>query len=200
MKRNLSTEVIAYRRRYGWTLLCLSLSLIALAVFTRTSVSAGVAAPQSAAAPAADAHPEFPAGTGKDAVMRLCSRCHSPNIILATGQDRTGWENTITKMVHMGATGDDEDFSDIADYLTANFPPSAVKKVFVNMATVVQLADVLGISQDDAKAIVDYRDKVKGFQSIDDMKKVPGVDTKKIDAAKDHLIFGAGSTKPPAAS
>ena len=68
------------------------------------------------------------------------------------------------------------------------------------MATDKQLADVLGISQDEAKAIVDYRDKVKGFQSIDDMKKVPGVDTKKIDAAKDHLIFGAGSTKPPAAS
>jgi competence protein ComEA len=175
-------------------LLCLSLSLslMALSMFTRTSVSAG----QSAAP--ADAHPEFPAGTGKDAVMRLCSKCHSPNIILATGQDRTGWENTITKMVHLGAQGDDEDFSDIADYLTANFPPSAVKKVFVNGATDKQLADVLGISLDDAKAIVTYRDKVKGFSSIDDMKKVPGVDAKKIDAAKDRLVFGAASTKPAA--
>ena len=72
----------------------------------------------------------------------------------------------------------------------------AVKKVFVNMATDKQLSDVLGISLDDAKAIVAYRDKVKGFKSLEDMKAVPNVDAKKIDAKKDQLVFGAGVTKP----
>jgi competence protein ComEA len=121
--------------------------------------------------------------------MRLCVKCHSPNIILANGQNRLGWENTITKMVRLGAVGTDEDFSDIADYLTANFPPSPIQKIFVNMAKDAQLAAVLGISIDDAKAIIAYRDQVKGFKSIEDMKKVPGVDTKKIDAKKANLVF-----------
>jgi len=192
VKQAVNAEVTTYRRRYGWTLLFIGVGVIAVSIFTQSSVSAS----QSAAATPADAHPEFPAGEGRETVLRLCSQCHSANIILASGQDRVGWENTITKMARLGAKGNDEDFSDIADYLTTNFPATAVKKVFVNMATDKQLADLLGISQDDAKAMVVYRDKMKGFTSIEDMKKVPGVDAKKIDAVKDRLIFGAGSTKP----
>jgi len=150
----------------------------------------------STAATGDQSHPEFPAGQGREAVMRLCVRCHSPNIILASGQDRVGWENTITKMVRLGATGNDEDFTDIADYLTEKFPPSPVKKIFVNMATDKQIAQVLEISLEDAKAVVTYRDKIKGFQSIDDMKNIPGLDPKKIEAKKDRLVFGAGMVTP----
>ena len=130
--------------------------------------------------------------------MQLCVRCHSPNIILASGKDRLGWEDTITKMVRLGATGDDEDFSDIADYLTAHFPPSPIQKIFVNMATDKQIADVLGVSLEDAKAIVTYRDAQKGFKSFDEMKRIPNVDQKNLDAKKDRLVFGAGAPKPEA--
>ncbi|MGA2534467.1 MAG: helix-hairpin-helix domain-containing protein [Terracidiphilus sp.] len=168
------------------TLLLTGAIVIALSLLARTSVSAG----QSAPAGPRDDHPEFPAGEGRDAVMRLCVKCHSPNIILANGQNRQGWENTITKMARLGAVGTDDDYADIADYLTANFPPSTIQKVFVNMATDKQLAAILDISLDDAKAIIAYRDKIKGFKSIDEMKQVPGVDAKKIDAKKDNLVFG----------
>jgi competence protein ComEA len=168
------------------TLLLTGAIVIALSLLARTSVSAG----QSAPAGPHDDHPEFPAGEGRDAVMRLCVKCHSPNIILANGQNRQGWENTITKMARLGAVGTDDDYADIADYLTANFPPSTIQKVFVNMATDKQLAAILDISLDEAKSIIAYRDKIKGFKSIDEMKQVPGVDAKKIDAKKDNLVFG----------
>jgi competence protein ComEA len=151
---------------------------------------------QSAAPAAAGDHPEFPKGQGRDATLKLCSQCHSVNIILANGQSREGWEDTITKMVHFGAQGNDEDFTDIADYLTANFPPSTVKKIFVNQATEQDFVTALGVSADEAKAIVAYRDSVKGFNSLDDLKKAPGIDAAKVDANKDKLIFGAGAKKP----
>ena len=193
MKRVILLGNHLYRVRRSLPLPVLTLIVIAsLSMVARTVVLAGQNAP---ADPGAD-HPEFPKGEGRDAVFRLCVRCHSPNIILASGQDRTGWENTITKMTRLGATGSDEDFTDIADYLTNNFPPSAVQKVFVNMATDKQIAAVLEIGIDDAKAIVAYRDKMKGFNSLDDMKQVPGVDAKKIDAKKDRLIFGSAVVKP----
>jgi competence protein ComEA len=92
-------------------------------------------------------------------------------------------------MVGLGAKGSDEDFTDVADYLTANFPPSAIPKIFVNKATDQQIATILEISIDESKAIIAYRDKIGGFKSIEDLKKVPNVDTKKIDAKKDNLVF-----------
>jgi competence protein ComEA len=182
---------VIHRGSYLLLLLFAGLGMIALSASTLPTVS------EAQASATADQHPEFPPGVGRDTTLHLCVKCHSPNIILAYGQSRTGWENTITKMVQKGAEGEDEDFAEIADYLTEHFPPSTVQKVFVNMANEKQLADVLEISVDDAKAIVAYRDKAKGFNSIEDMKKVPNVDTKKIDAKKDRLVFGAG-VKPEA--
>jgi competence protein ComEA len=134
-------------------------------------------------------HPEFPAGDGRDATLRLCTKCHSANVILATGRDRDGWEAIISKMVTFGAVGTDEEFTQIADYLTASFPPVAVQQVNVNKATGAEIASALGISADDAKAIITYRDKSGSFKSLDDLKKVPGIDLKNLNARKDRILY-----------
>jgi competence protein ComEA len=182
----------AVRGSFVGALLLTGGMVVALSAVARTSALAG----QSAAGSEKQEHPEFPAGDGRDVVLRLCAKCHSPNIILASGQDRKGWENTITKMARLGATGTDEDYSDIADYLTANFPPTAVRKVFVNTATDKQIAEVLEIGMEEARSIVAYRDKIKGFKSIDEMKQAPGADAKKIEDKKDRLVFGAAAAQP----
>jgi competence protein ComEA len=189
VKSSLNLQSINARSLCRLALAFLSAAWLIAAIVPWAPVSARQDAGPSATTGQSSAHSEFPPGTGRDAVLRLCVRCHSPNIILASGRDRTGWENTITKMVGLGATGSDEDFTDIADYLTANFPPSQVRKIFVNMATAKQFAATLEISDADAQAIVDYRDKQKGFKSIDDLKKVPNIDTAKVDAKKDRLVF-----------
>jgi len=41
----------------------------------------------------------------------------------------------------------------------------------------------------EAAALLAYRDKVGGFKTIDDIKKAPGIDFKKIEAAKDRITF-----------
>ena len=190
MNRLRHSELAAYLFR-SLILFGPALAILLLAIPLSTSASAGqssTTAPPAANAQSA-AHSDFPPGEGREAFLRLCSKCHSQNIVLAYGQKREGWENTITKMTRLGAQGSDEDFTDIADYLTANFPPSSIPKIFVNKATDQQIANLLGISLDDAKAITAYRDKVGGFKSIDDMKKTPNVDTAKIDAKKENLVF-----------
>lgn len=166
-------------------LLCVNLGALVICDLTRVAASGG----QATSGDHPVARPEFPPGDGRETTLRVCGKCHSPTIVLAYGQKRAAWENTITKMVRLGAVGSDEDFTDIADYLTANFPPSAIPKIFVNKATDQQIANILGINIDDAKTIVAYRDKVGGFKSIDDLKRVPSVDTKKIDVKKDNLVF-----------
>jgi len=184
LKTDQRTRVV-FHALYVSVLLCVGLGALAFGNLTQASASAG----QTPAADHPVAHPEFPAGDGRDTTLQICGKCHSPTIVLAYGQKRAGWENTITKMVRLGAVGTDEDFTDIADYLTANFPPSPIPKIFVNKATAQQIANILGISVDEAKAIVVYREKNGNFKTIEDLKLVPNVDTKKIDARKDSLVF-----------
>lgn len=100
--------------------------LLGTAMLTGVAVSARQEpAPPQTAAP--KDHPEFPAGPGREATLRVCSKCHSPNNILAMGRDRQGWTDLITKMVDLGAQGSDEDFTAILDYLTTSFPPTPPK-------------------------------------------------------------------------
>ncbi len=134
-------------------------------------------------------HPELPAGPGKDTLIRVCSKCHSPDNVIANGQTRQGWENTITKMATLGATGSDDDFNDILDYLVKNFPPPAQIKVNVNKATATELATGLSLSSQDANAIVRYREVNGDFKSIEDLEKVSNIDTRKLEAEKARLAF-----------
>jgi competence protein ComEA len=133
-------------------------------------------------------YPELPAGAGKDTLVRVCSKCHSPDNVIANGQDRAGWEETITKMAGFGAVATDDEFTAILDYLVKNFPADS-GQVNVNKATAAQLASGLGLTDTEAAAVVDYRKKNGDFKTIDDLKKVPDVDGKKLDAKKDRLAF-----------
>jgi competence protein ComEA len=132
-------------------------------------------------------HPELPAGPGKDSLIRVCSSCHSPDNVIANGQDRSGWENTINKMAGFGAVASDEEFTEILEYLVKNFPANA--PINVNKATAAQLESGLGFTTVEAEAVVQYRGKNGDFKSIDDLKKVPDLDAKKVDAKKDRLAF-----------
>ena len=147
-------------------------------------------AQQAAPPPAAEhpQYPELPAGPGKDTLVRVCSKCHSPDNVIANGQDRAGWEETITKMAGFGAVATDDEFTAILDYLVKNFPADS-GQVNVNKATAAQLASGLGLTDTEAAAVVDYRKKNGDFKTIDDLKKVPDVDGKKLDAKKDRLAF-----------
>lgn len=133
-------------------------------------------------------HPELPDGPGKTTLLKVCSSCHSPDNVLANGQDRAGWEATINKMAGFGANATDEEFTAILDYLTKNFPPAGAP-VNVNKATADQLVTGLGLSTAEGDAIIKYREKNGDFKTIDDLKKVPDVDAKKIDAKKDRVAF-----------
>jgi competence protein ComEA len=137
----------------------------------------------------ADKNPELPAGPGKSTLVRVCSSCHSPDNVIANGQDRAGWEATITKMAGFGATGTDEEYTEILEYLVKNFPAGSSTPVNVNKATAAQLESGLGFTTAEAEATVKYREKNGDFKTIDDLKKVPDLDAKKLDAKKAKLAF-----------
>ena len=74
-----------------------------------------------------------------------------------------------------------------AERLVKNFPADG--PVNVNKATSAQLQSGLGLTAAEADAVIAYRKKNGDFKTIDDLKKVPDLDVKKVDAKKDHLAF-----------
>jgi competence protein ComEA len=129
---------------------------------------------------------KLPEGKGKDVVERICFDCHGPENITTKALNKDEWEEVVNNMVAMGATGTDAELDTIVQYLAKSFP---VVKVNVNKAGAKDLMGPLGLTQDEANAIVAYREKNGGFKEADDLKKVPGVDGTKIDKKKDRLEF-----------
>jgi DNA uptake protein ComE-like DNA-binding protein len=88
-------------------------------------------------------------------------------------------------MRNRGANGSDEDLEKIVGYLTKSFGPSdAPAKVNVNTSSAEEIGAKLRLMQEQAQAIVSYRDT-----DIDGVKKAPGVDADKIDAVKDSIEY-----------
>ncbi|WP_198137531.1 helix-hairpin-helix domain-containing protein [Terriglobus sp. TAA 43] len=109
--------------------------------------------------------------------------------MLSKRQDKSGWQETVTKMQGYGLVADDADLKRIIDYLAANLPAEAILKLNVNTATRIDFESLLSVKRSVAAAIIEYRDKNGGFKSIDELKKVPGVDADVVDAKKNSLTL-----------
>jgi competence protein ComEA len=132
---------------------------------------------------------DIPAGAGKDATVKYCSDCHSIEQAVSLRQNGEEWKATVDKMVGMGAKIPDDNVQAILGYLTKNFGPDAPLPIRVNKASAVELESLLLIKRSESRAIIQYRTDHGDFKSIDDLRKVPGLDFKKIEAKKDLLVF-----------
>ena len=131
----------------------------------------------------------LPEGAGREETKKICSQCHELEKSFSLHQDREGWRRTVDKMVALGAEGTEQEFGAIVEYLVRNFPAEEVPKINVNEAEAIDLESGLSLRRSQATAIIQYRAKNGKFKSIEDLKKVPGVDTAKIEAKKDRLTF-----------
>ena len=143
----------------------------------------------SAAIFAGTASADIPAGAGKEETVRVCSRCHAPELVASQRQTRDQWQVTISKMANLGAQASDDEFAVILDYLSRQFGPEGVTPVNVNKATAVEIECVLELTRPESKAIVAYRQQNGPFKSVDDLNRVPGLDFKKIAARKPLVLL-----------
>ncbi len=95
----------------------------------------------------------------------------------------------MSAMVGRGMQLSDADYTTVLDYLSKAFPAQALPPININTAESIDLESGLSLLRSQAAAIVAYRDKHGKFKSLDDLKKVPGVDFAKIEAHKDRISF-----------
>jgi competence protein ComEA len=98
----------------------LAAASLLLSTFMLTLGAAGQA--QSPAPPSPSDGSKLPPGDGRDLVMRVCSKCHTPDIVASQTLDGEGWKELVNQMASNGAQASDAEFDQIAAYLTKAFP------------------------------------------------------------------------------
>lgn len=126
----------------------------------------------------------FPDAPGKDTVQMACSACHSPDYLTDTVRNPKGWSDIFEMMLAYGATATDAEWIQIKGYILGQ-----IAQIEVNKATADDLQKLFEVDAPLATAIVDTRTANGNFKTIDDVKKVPGLDAKKVDYRKNRLEF-----------
>ncbi len=112
----------------------------------------------------------------------VCARCHNLQLVMDTPMSYDAWHDTVQTMMDRGATGTDQQFADVMDYLHRT-----MTTIDVNTSDADELQIVLQVPQATAQAIIARRSTQK-FTSLADLKSVPGVEASTVDA-KARLIF-----------
>ena len=115
-------------------------------------------------------------------VQMVCTQCHVLELVRDTPRSYDAWHDTVQQMVDRGATGTDQQFEDVMDYLHRT-----LTTINVNNADAGELQIVLGVSGKVAQAIVERRSRRK-FTSLADLESVPGTNPAALEA-KARLIF-----------
>jgi len=138
-------------------------------------------------AAAAFAHQDaLPEGEGRAVVEMACtSRCHGANVVQRAKRTPAQWQGMLDLMIDRGALVKDEDYDAILAYLARHL----LATVNINVAPVARIVEVLEVSEKEAAAIVEYREKHGPFKGWEGVASVPGVDGKVIEDRRERLEF-----------
>jgi competence ComEA-like helix-hairpin-helix protein len=131
---------------------------------------------------------DFPDGPGKETTQQACSQCHGLRQVAASKHSPEEWNNIVTDMIGRGATITEEDIPVIVAYLAKSFPKNG-GSINVNRASAKELADSLRLTAEEAEAVVKYREENGYFNKFQDLEKVAGLDIKKLEPARDRLVY-----------
>ena len=137
-----------------------------------------------APAPVAAIQRALPPGEGRETVITICGDCHGPELVGSQRRSKVEWETMIEDMAARNAVATDEEKKVILTYTLHNFG-----RVNINTATAEDVAQIVQLKPAEAAAIVDYRQKSGEFKTLDDLRKVPGVDFTGIQERKDRIGF-----------
>ena len=129
----------------------------------------------------------LPAGPGRDTTVKVCGTCHAPERGAAVKLTREGWREVLAKMTTLGARGTDAEMAEVLEYLSTHFKGEAMAALNLNRATSIELEAIVGMLRKESAAWMAARQKTP-CATLEDLKKVPGVDFAKIEKRRDRLV------------
>ena len=163
-----------------------------LVVLWLVSVSAVATSARQAQAPApvmlVPSGEGMPDGPGKDVTVQSCGTCHEARRAASARLTRAGWAAVIDSMIGRGARIPEGAVPVVLDYLSTHFLGEAAQPLNINTAPQIDFESAGGLLRREAAAVVRYRERYGRFKTIDDLRKVPGLDFRKIDRRRDAFI------------
>ena len=117
---------------------------------------------------------------------RLCGTCHEAERSTSSRRTRDQWLQTVNQMVARGAEGTDAELMEVVDYLTREHG-----RVNMNLGNAADIALVLDLTPEEGDAVVRFRRDNGAFEDAAAVRRVPGVDVKKLDARIGAMVFGS---------
>jgi competence protein ComEA len=162
-------------------------SLLSRSVFVACGVACLVAVGARPATPVVAAQVVLPDGPGRDVTLKICGSCHGAETVASVKHTPDGWREVIARMVTAGAQGTEQELGTVAQYLSTHFAADVQKPLDLNTAPAIDLESVAGLLRKEAAALIAHREKNGPCKKLEDLKNVPGLDYKKIDARKTRL-------------
>ncbi len=133
---------------------------------------------------------DLPEGKGKEIILRACVGCHKAEELTVYRFTKDEYQTIVYRMGERGAQATRDELDIVAAYMFEHFPKvEDTTKINVNKATAQQIAAGLGLTNEEAEAVVKYRDRHGDYHAWGDLLIIYGVDGKKIAAAKDKMTF-----------
>lgn len=124
------------------------------------------------------------AETPQAATVKVCSGCHTMQIVTDTPKDYDAWHDTVQSMIDRGAQGTPEEFDLVMQFLFEN-----MTTVDVNHADRDTLATVLHTSPAIADAIIARRN-VRPFKNLGELESaISGLDRPLLESKKRMIFF-----------
>ena len=124
------------------------------------------------------------AATPQAAVVKVCTGCHTMQIVMDTPRDYDAWHDTVQKMLDRGASGSQDELGLVMDFLFQN-----MTTIDVNHADAEALTVVLHAPQTVADAIIARRTS-HPFKDLADLEvAVPGLDKSLLESKKRMIFF-----------
>ena len=128
---------------------------------------------------------DLPEAPGKAITEKMCGKCHGLQVVVSKTHSEDGWAAVVVNMAQRGMQATEDEMYEVVQYLTNNIK---APKINVNKASPKILEFGLDLTPKEAQAIIAARAQ-GAFKSIDDLKRVAGVDGDKIDAKKNRIVF-----------
>ena len=127
---------------------------------------------------------DLPDGEGQETVIRICGDCHSVEKIPSPRRSRAEWQELVEEMAARNGVATADDIYTIVHYVVASFG-----RVNVNRASEDDLVEIVQLTASEASAIVEFQKRQGDYHTLDDLRKVPGLDFARIQERKDRIGF-----------
>jgi competence ComEA-like helix-hairpin-helix protein len=122
-------------------------------------------------------------GADWEAVKAVCGKCHTTAIFEGKPRSWDRWNDLFADMTQRGANGTTEQLMRVTRYFLEN-----LTLVNINTSPAEEIAGILGVTDEVAEAITERRQKQR-FNSIADLRAVPGVDAANLEHRKSRISF-----------